>query len=413
MREILHRFSIILLFIYMCTVYICSYTSELIIFSHIAFVALFGITLFYVTLRGDLIFLKSLFLMFAFWTVTVISYYWAFKDINVVERNITILLLILLVVVITNILVEEKNIDIALKILYFAGMIMCIYSLFFYGYEATIQALVAETNIRLGGEINQANTFGMICSITTILGVYFAFYKGEGIYYFITLIPLIYAFASGSKKVILIFIIALVVLIANKKGKSFMTTALIWLISIAAILIIINYLNSQNLLIFSRFDTFMNLFGEKDYNTVIDNSSTARMGMIKDGIKWFLKKPFWGYGTDQYKFLYFESYGIYWYSHSTVIEVLVNHGLVGFFAYYSLHLYIFVKLLRGVKRKVNNSVGMLMMFAMLIVMDLFSVMLYEKTYYIMIAIILSYIGINKEKLGKKPLTVNTVMEEGK
>jgi len=403
MKGLLHKFSIFLLFLYIVSIYICSYNDELNFISHALFAAFFGVSALYIMLRQTIIFSKGIYMHIVFLALITLSYYWVIKDVTSFGRISTVTLLIVLLLLVTNIIIDKNKIDILIKLIFFAGIIMCLYSLIFYGFEETILSLASESKLRLGKEINQENIFGMICSITTVIGLYYAYYKGEGIYYFFTLIPVIYSFSSGSKKVLLILLGLVIILILSKKDTNIFSSIIVSILSIAAVIILVNYLIKSDLYIFQRFKTFLNIFSNN--RSELDGSTVIRYDMIKSGIKWFIKNPVFGYGTDQYAILYHQTYGAYKYSHSNIIEILVNHGIVGFAVYYSTYIYMFKYICRAVKRNCEHSVLMLLLFMVLVILNLFTVVLYEKIIFILYGLILSYINIYKIRLQKQIGTI--------
>ncbi len=397
MKEILHKLSIFIFFIYMISMYICSFITELNPISQAIFIMLFGITFFYVALKMEIIIPKGIYFHIVFLFLMILSCYWIIKDFTASQRNVTMVLLFFLTIIIVNVVNDEKNLNSALKILFFSGILMCLYSLGYYGYDGTMDALKDDTITRLGGEINEANIFGMICALTASVGLCYAYIENRGIYYILSVIPIVYCITSGSRMAILILLVSIIILLLSKRGKNKLTTFFIWFFSILTLIIIINYISSQDFFVFKRFEKTFNIF-KSDYLHTVDNSSDTRLRMMIDGFKWFLDKPLFGYGTDQYGILYAEHYGMYRYSHSNFIEVLVNHGIVGFTVYYSLYVYIAYYIFKAVKMKLNYSVMMLIILGFFAVTNVFFVMLYLKITYVLIGILLAYITINKPKL---------------
>lgn len=81
-----------------------------------------------------------------------------------------------------------------------------------------------------------------------------------------------------------------------------------------------------------------------------EGSINTRADMINWGWKFFWEKPIFGYGIDNYKFLYgFYSSEGYIYSHNNVIELLVGTGLVGTILYYAAHLIVVKDLFKASK----------------------------------------------------------------
>lgn len=400
MRGLLHKFSVGLLFLYIVSVYVFSYNKDLNIISQVLFITFVGSSLLFICLRGSVLVPKCLYFLFAFYMLMVASYYWIIEDTGVTQRNLTMIVLIAIVVVITNIIINEDQVYLLLKMLFFAGIVMCVYSLAIYGVEGTLEAFSVESELRLGKEINQENTFGVICAISASLGFYFAYHKKEGLFYLISIIPLIFALSSGSRKVVLILIASAMILVGTKKGKSKISTFFLYFFSIIILGIVINYLMSLDMNILRRFESFLNVF--KDGGVNADSSALTRLGMIKNGVKWFLEKPILGHGINQYSVLYSMQHGVFTYSHSNIIEILVNHGIVGFVFYYGIYVYMLISIIRAVKRNVDNAVAILICYVYLLIMNVFSVVLYEKPIYIILGTIISYIIVNKDKLKKMP-----------
>ena len=64
----------------------------------------------------------------------------------------------------------------------------------------------------------------------------------------------------------------------------------------------------------------------------MDISTDIRVEYIKEGLGYWLKKPFFGWGTDGFREINNSSY-----SHNNYVEILCNHGLLGFIVYYTLY----------------------------------------------------------------------------
>ena len=140
---------------------------------------------------------------------------------------------------------------------------------------------------------------------------------------------------SGSRKTILMLPFVFVLyLILNKKitlGKKMRRLLSLTLVIILIIILCFNndYLYS---LIGSRIeDMFSSLFG----NDVLDSSINNRNNMIVQGMEWFNNRKWFGYGLDNYCYLYLKKYGIDYYAHNNYVELLVDLGITGIIVYYS------------------------------------------------------------------------------
>lgn len=116
-----------------------------------------------------------------------------------------------------------------------------------------------------------------------------------------------------------------------------------------------------------------------------DASFDTRSQMISGGLNLWFKSPLWGNGNEAFRV----DSGFGTYSHSTVIELLCNYGLLGFLCFY---LYLFT-IGRGQLRILNSeneesrAVGIwgLVGLICLIFWSLFAVCFYEKIIYIVLA----------------------------
>ena len=128
----------------------------------------------------------------------------------------------------------------------------------------------------------------------------------------------------------------------------------------------------------------------------IDNSTATRTGLIEIGIKWFNKKPWFGYGLSGFSVMHSTAFpGDFagYYAHNNFIEMLVDLGLVGFVLYYSLYVYIFIKGLKALKGKTKSSKFFFALFIALIVSEYARI-----TYYIphaQFAIMLCLFGLTQ------------------
>ena len=192
----------------------------------------------------------------------------------------------------------------------------------------------------------------------------------------VILLMLIYCgmFFSGGRKYIVLPIVFLYVLLAHKvdaSGRShFIRSTLIVVIVVLFVYWLINtpfFFNT----IGSRFESFFNLFQE---DASADGSTLIRKEMIILGWKKWLKSPIWGYGFDSFKYYNESVTGHSYYSHNNFVELLYNQGLIGFCAYYSIYVYLFIKALKMNRRSLSRG----FIFAILITMLAFDIV--EVTY---------------------------------
>ena len=111
-------------------------------------------------------------------------------------------------------------------------------------------------------------------------------------------------------------------------------------------------------------------------------SMDVRSLMIGSGLGWFMDKPLLGYGFNGYCILFGKLTGITVYSHSNIIEMLVNSGIIGFCLYYSLTIYIVVKLWKPALHDKESLAMVLFVFTIITGVLDFVVMSYVNTPYI-------------------------------
>src|SRR5690606_22989098 len=70
---------------------------------------------------------------------------------------------------------------------------------------------------------------------------------------------------------------------------------------------------------------------------VSEGSLYARADFIQAGLELWREHPFFGLGSNQFRY-YMPEFGLReTYSHSNPIEILANYGLIGFVLYYSIY----------------------------------------------------------------------------
>lgn len=160
----------------------------------------------------------------------------------------------------------------------------------------------------------------------------------------ITFVFLVLALLSGSKKVILM-IVAIACLLAFLRAKKYKLLILLTLI-IFVVGLVFAVMKIQPL-----YETigirFYRMFEElQDSSIRNDGSSVTRIRMIKFGFELFKQRPLFGYGLNSFRVFYGAEYGFDTYSHNNFIEILVSGGIVGFMLYYSIYIYVIVKLFK-------------------------------------------------------------------
>lgn len=126
----------------------------------------------------------------------------------------------------------------------------------------------------------------------------------------------------------------------------------------------------------------------------VDTSASARDLFIENGIKWFLEQPVIGYGLNNYRVLNRVFTGHFTYSHNNFIEIAVNLGIVGLVWYYSVYVYLCVRLLKESK---NNRVNVFLFSALVasIISHYGTVAYYD--FYQNLLLLLCFLAVRKDR----------------
>ncbi len=86
------------------------------------------------------------------------------------------------------------------------------------------------------------------------------------------------------------------------------------------------------------------------------SGTELRLRMMKDGLSLFTEYPIFGAGMNNFRNIYGETYGIFKYSHSNHIEILVNFGIVGALIFYYSFGYLIIPSIRKLvnRKKINK-----------------------------------------------------------
>lgn len=318
--------------IYMITLYIFVDRLDTIIISQLSFIVFAGLTTLVILQKQRIHLGKSVMIVYLAFAWMFATYFWAQNQMVAWTKIKTMWQLFLLFFLTYNLFCEEENAhETLLKDLYIAGIALVGYSIYTYGLSDVIEMMTGSSTVRLGRDINQANTFGMMNATTCMVAFYYLFYRKRYKLFHIAVFALAFLFAmsSGSRKALLVICIGVLFLTYKRYGirQVYKVIAIVLVLSVAFISIIqlpifetINYRMEQ---------LGKNLAGEKG-----DNSSKIRLNMIIDGWSIFKERILTGYGADNYAVV--SRYRTY--SHNNFIEILVNFGLVGFVLYYMIYL---------------------------------------------------------------------------
>lgn len=145
------------------------------------------------------------------------------------------------------------------------------------------------------------------------------------------------------------------------------------------------------------FDRFVRLYYELTTGMAEDASGYSRMMMIKIGIELWIASPILGYGNEGFQI----HSGLGHYSHNQYIELLVNYGLLGFCAYYSVY-FLIVRRAVMLWKTGNlylraNTIWFLVLIAGVLCSNMFQPTYYQKSFGLVMASVLglAYISLGR------------------
>lgn len=385
--------ALLLMAVYFASVMIFSYKTEYFKISNILFILFAGMVILYRIEKISIIPSNFYIYVVIFLVYSITSFYWAIYQPLVISRSRTYLNLALLAVMVINIIENNKDLEFALKTFAISGAAMCIYTMVFYGMDNIREMMLMGE--RIGGEINQENAFGLICGLSFVISASYAAFEKKIIFFAISILLAFSILLTGSRTSILtIFLVIAMILFFNSNSKKTMRI----IASIAVFAVIFHFLSQSEYFsfIFKRFELFSNFFSNESGMEMVDGSTETRFQMMSVGIKWFLENPIIGYGTQQYDYLYLQNFGQLRYAHNFHVQMLVDHGILGYLLVIQL-IFAPVKLAFSNYKKNTVSKIILMFIAFLVISGMGNQFMSHKVIWITFGFIHSYIYVYKKR----------------
>lgn len=217
-----------------------------------------------------------------------------------------------------------------------------------------IYILINEFDKIISGGVRIGDTLsGNEVTVSIVLGVcmLYSFYdyliNNIKLSLLATILSGVFMLLTGSKSSILT-ILSCLILYSFIEKVSVKTILKIFIITISLIFLIFSNDYFYNIIGF-RIENALGVIGLINQNQkYISYSTTVRENMLFKGIEIMFLNPFFGGG---HNFFALQS-GIGVYSHCSPLEIICNYGLVGFFSYYSMHIFLLIKTIKQ-KRKSN------------------------------------------------------------
>lgn len=140
------------------------------------------------------------------------------------------------------------------------------------------------------------------------------------------------------------------------------------------------------------FERFERLFYTLEGSTFgkLETSGLSRMEMFHAGIDLWQESPLWGSGNEAFRVE--SGYGAY--SHNQVTELLANYGVIGFFAFYSIFLGVFIEAYRSWKTRIpllrTYACWFIVALGGIFISNFFQPTYYQKSFGLILAALLGY-----------------------
>ena len=306
----------------------------------------------------------------------VLSSLWAMNA-NAASENLRLVVFLLACHALMSLLVKNRA---TMRYAILANYIALIITAFYILFNVDLSMVGEE---RIGSSIMEgawnANDIGLKMCVGFTISLYF--FKDSNVrwkkwmYMIFGVLFAGIALFTGSRKALLMVLGTLVIYILLLSGKSKWKAIFIALLTVVAILVFVMNSSALYNVLGSRFQAmFDSLSGKGE-----EQSFELRHEMGSLGFDWFLQRPLFGYGMNNFSILYFKETGIVTYAHNNFIETLINGGLVGFALYYFIYIYALVKLGRpALKERKPMAVLLFTLLSLTLVMQ-FAVVSYYDT----------------------------------
>ena len=285
--------------------------------------------------------------------------------------------------------IPELDETVLLKAVMWAGYVVAIYSIAFYGVDHMIAA-GRDDSLRVDNEFSNVNSIGLISVLSCMIQVNLPLLDRKTRLFpsALFLIPCVIVIAATQSRKALVFLIAGVLIGAvvrtqkSKTKKGFIVKAVFGL----GIGVLLVYLLLRTEMLSGIRERMQGLINALLGTGKVDHSTVLRNNLRNLGWEEFLKHPIGGIGIANPHILAAQRYSFDAYLHDNFAELLCGGGIFGFVTYYSLYAYLFFQLWkhRGADRKRATFFALWLL--LMLVMDYGMVSYYSKSqnFYLMI-----------------------------
>lgn len=269
---------------------------------------------------------------------------WAINMDPVFEQLKTLGLIFIVHILLAQLIDKREDIEKLLKANFLALFVLLVYVIL-----KTDVSMLGKFRIGVDtlGELWNANDIGLKFCAGFTLALYFMLKKENKIisrliYALCALAFMVLSLFTGSRKVVIMLVIILFLVFWLRAKRHRILVFMVLVISSVLFIVLIMKIPALYDVLGKRMESlFEGLLGNSG-----GSSFDTRADMIALGWEWFKQRPIFGYGLSNYSVMYLAETGWSTYSHNNFIEILVSGGLVGFIIYYSVYIYLFIKLIK-------------------------------------------------------------------
>lgn len=344
----------------------------------VATLAFFGVVALRILQKGKIRLNQVLILPTLMTVYCAATILWAYSPSTALSQMVTQVQLFLLLIFTFWSMNDGVTVLDYLNAVYISGIGMVLLALTRYGgISQYTQAMIDGE--RMGGEVTNLNTFGMVFGNAALCAAYYMVLKKKPWHILSFAVFAFFALSSASRKSMLMIVVGVVAIAVLHYGIRRIYKTLIW----AVVVLVLAYVVLQ-LPYFSEVgERIQNLLSGKQ-----DASDIERNRMVEFGLELFKERPLHGYGLRNFAKLYY----LNTYSHNNYVELLVSGGIVALVLYYLMLLLPAVGLLlhRNKDEKLNPLHLMIWVWLMVeMVFGVAMVQVYNKNSWLLIGVLMA------------------------
>ncbi len=308
-----------------------------------------------------------LYILFTIWAF--LSTLWAENASLTIDRAIDLtcnsIFLIISYDFFANINIGKKEF---ISIFIIIGILFSIYIFGYYGITKYASMLLAGK--RIGTQIINVNFIGVLSTITFLLIIYAivnGIYKRKALI-IISILPLITALGSGSRKSVIGLIVGLIIIfLLYFRGKITAKKIITLVVSALVLLAFTTFMRMHPYFdtVFERMDSMISTLS--DDTSTIEGSTYTRKLYIEEGLKTFSRHPLTGIGLNNSGLITQEVTGKETYLHCNYVELLACLGLFGFALYYAIYVRIMAKSIKKMAKDSDMALPLMLILVMFVV----------------------------------------------